>query len=432
MGIPDVVISALSFLGGTGMVIGYYISPTQKMRQKMVMGLGAVDAFQGLVIMVGGSYGLTGREIQGAGCDASSFLYQATVVVSAAWTLGIAVVTYITLIHPMSRLTALLDHRFAVPVIWTLVWLIGVIPAAFGAGFFHSSDTGYGICWYDASSGLGAKLMIFVPRAVVLVIIIALYCRLFIFFRRRDVGLLQESESHGQTTQQEETMNRLSVTNVTKRLSAWRPTFGNGNGNGTQTSNPSTPSPPVGSPETDGASPTTPYPPAFSSPRLQSDSDEEIAPQRPVFVSLPSNPAPAPPQQMAHFDEENSPDLPDEPFTSPRPPAKRMSMGVSVLEHQSFQHRQSIAPTTPNMPKRLSPRQINRRTSVLMMLYPLAYLVLFSVSVARLAVQIATTKPAHPVLTDVSRWLVYAGGLVDGVLFVVIEWAFRRSVRGRT
>lgn len=40
-----------SFLGGSGIVLGYFLSPQRRLRQKMILGLGFCDAVQGLVVM---------------------------------------------------------------------------------------------------------------------------------------------------------------------------------------------------------------------------------------------------------------------------------------------------------------------------------------------------------------------------------------------
>ena len=99
-------------------------------------------------------------------------LDQACTVASAGWTAAIATVTYLTLCHPMSRLSELLEHRFASYFIPAAVYLIGLIPAAFGTGFFSQQDLG-GVCWYKPGT-LQNSLMLFVPRTVALLVVIVL------------------------------------------------------------------------------------------------------------------------------------------------------------------------------------------------------------------------------------------------------------------
>lgn len=91
---------------------------------------------------------------------------------SAGWTVAIAAVTYLTLCHPVSRLSELLEHRYAPYFIPTAVYLTGLIPAAFGTGFFDQQDLG-GVCWYKSGS-MQNTLMLFVPRTLALVTVIVL------------------------------------------------------------------------------------------------------------------------------------------------------------------------------------------------------------------------------------------------------------------
>lgn len=60
---------------------------------------------------------------------------------------------------------------------------------------------------------------------------------------------------------------------------------------------------------------------------------------------------------------------------------------------------------------------------------PIAYLVLFSVSVARLVDSVANpTREQNRKLLAASRLMVFSQGLVDGIIFAVIEYLFRRSI----
>lgn len=84
-------------------------------------------------------------------------------------------------------------------------------------------------------------------------------------------------------------------------------------------------------------------------------------------------------------------------------------------------------------PKPLSPRALNRRLSVLMSLYPIAYLFLFSVSVARLIVELSHPgESIDPALVITSRLLVYGQGAVDGLIYAFTESMFKRWTKGRT
>ncbi|KAM0755618.1 hypothetical protein T439DRAFT_320324 [Meredithblackwellia eburnea MCA 4105] len=427
MATVNLVICSLSFVGGAGIVVGYFLSPQQRLRQKMVLGLGACDVLQALVVLIGTARSLEGHKMiaNSSECLVSGFFYQTCVVVSAAWTLAVAVVTYVTLIYPMSTFSALLEHRFATPVMWAAIWLCGLIPAAFGTAFFSMEDYG-GLCWYNPTS-LQAKLMTFVPRAVTLLLVIILYIRLFVFFRRRDVGLLETSADGTSSDAQVgsgvgETSNRASyaIANVVNwaRRSNQPVTTSRLSRSGIEGH--------LASTNTAGLSSPAPSEQPYSPPLIPFENRNN----RSVFITLPTDTQTQSPSSENSLEDEGTPDLDANYPPGGRPDAQKR---MSAADHQAFAIRQaSQQNSVQSVKKRLSARQLNRRTSILMMLYPLAYLLLFSVAVGKLATQIATNKPTHPALTSIARWLVYAQGLVDGLIYFVIEAVFRRSTRGRT
>lgn len=76
---------------------------------------------------------------------------------------------------------------------------------------------------------------------------------------------------------------------------------------------------------------------------------------------------------------------------------------------------------------------LNRQASSLLLLYPLAYLLLFSISLVRLIRGLAS--PSHrgknDALSNISRWLIFAQGLLDCIIFQVIERHFRSRMKRR-
>lgn len=75
---------------------------------------------------------------------------------------------------------------------------------------------------------------------------------------------------------------------------------------------------------------------------------------------------------------------------------------------------------------------LNRQASALLLLYPAAYVILFSVSVIRICRDMAhpeyALRPSDP-LRAVSRWMVFAQGILDCIIFKVIEAQFRRRMK---
>lgn len=71
---------------------------------------------------------------------------------------------------------------------------------------------------------------------------------------------------------------------------------------------------------------------------------------------------------------------------------------------------------------------LNRQASALLLLYPLAYLCLFSISLVRIVLDLANLDEARlsgDTLHSVSRWFIFAQGALDCIIFKVIERQFR-------
>ncbi|ORX33971.1 hypothetical protein BD324DRAFT_637845 [Kockovaella imperatae] len=70
---------------------------------------------------------------------------------------------------------------------------------------------------------------------------------------------------------------------------------------------------------------------------------------------------------------------------------------------------------------------LNRKTSLLMLWFPLGYVMLFSVSLVRIIYDIAGTPPKP--LRAVSRWFIFSQGILDAIIYGLVEWHTKRMVR---
>lgn len=71
------------------------------------------------------------------------------------------------------------------PAVWGGIWLISFINSAIGTALVDSIDAG-GFCFFPSvPPNLYGNLIIFIPRSVVFLVIIGLYVRLYLFFRRQ-------------------------------------------------------------------------------------------------------------------------------------------------------------------------------------------------------------------------------------------------------
>ncbi|KAG0146351.1 hypothetical protein CROQUDRAFT_657514 [Cronartium quercuum f. sp. fusiforme G11] len=158
-----------------------------KVRHKLILGLGISDISTALSVLIPSVHLLLGGKLNSGSalCQADGFFYQATVLTSSFWTVGIAVVTYTLLVRPMSIFAGILARSWSFPILFALVWLAGCVISGIGI-YFNPMEDVEGFCFYGAHGELYGHLSLFLPRAVVSLVTIALYLRLFFFFRRQD------------------------------------------------------------------------------------------------------------------------------------------------------------------------------------------------------------------------------------------------------
>ncbi|GAA5949870.1 hypothetical protein JCM3765_007719 [Sporobolomyces pararoseus] len=472
--VADLTISALSVVGSIALLLGFaFSSQRHHIRQKVVCGLGVLDLIQAADTLAGSINELRGRpfETNSPGCNASAFFYQFSTYGSACLTLIISGITFASLAHPLSSVTSRLEHRFAFPILISITFLISFIPAVALTVTLDLVDV-RGVCWFRPNTN-ASNLAIFVPRAFVLVCVILLYSRLLIFFQRRDMKLFGSSSNsmsqtgegsgEGEDGAGTRSSNRFSVTFPrSQRLSSWtRRSSGASNAQKSDatlvkgTSAPNTNLPTTPSIHLDSTPPnTTPsYSPhvlstipASPNPDDRTDTATDFTnpfPSLPPLAADPSLP-PLAAENYSHSPDSSSSPEPDlETGYSSRKDSRRPSDQPSALSKFRIDDTASRAndqapPSRPPMYRRrrsrgvLSPRQVNRRLSVLLMLYPLAYALLIAVSLARLIQQLVTRSAPSPALSNISRWLIYSQGMIDGLLFVVIRWILFNFGRSRT
>lgn len=288
------------------------------------------------------------------------------------------------------------------------------------------TDAG-GVCFLKPGTQAG-NLVLFVPRAATLAAVICLYLALFIFFRRRNMKLLDMSTNDGEVEEHDaRDPQGMSLSSVRGRLVAWsrgQSELENGGAPATEKAAhrplATIPASPVAfSQPFDLAAPSLhPFPESAgpSAPPSQHQFDTHLPcreRRQPSSVTVVDS-------DQAHLDHDVQ--SPDHVTAPSKPHFKRLS------SHAFSSARPS--PSGAATPERtayrpLSPRQLNKRLSLLMALYPLAYACLVAVSIARLIQQLATKQSPSTGLTWTSRYLIFSQGLVDGILYVVVQLAFR-------
>ncbi|GAA5980920.1 hypothetical protein JCM10908_003919 [Rhodotorula pacifica] len=418
----DTALSALSVVGGLAIIIGYLCAPQkQHLRLKLILGLGVTDFVQATTTLVGTGLSLSGHPYRPdtSSCLASSFVYQASVICNACWTLAITLVTYLTLLHPLSKATGFLDSVYAFPLIAGICVGLAIAPAIVLTIVYRMEDSA-GICWLPATS-LAAKLELFIPRASVLVLVIVLYARMFVFFRRRDMHLLDtESTSHGVDSQHPR-QNRFSLGRLTSASRSQdqsrRASHVSSQHEPKATTAPARRLSPI---------PASPAPDAANGAEEDSDgSDPSTQPRKDSATTV------------SFSDHEYGTSALDfsPSARTVNPNQVRISIGAgadSTPVPRLLKYNASTPPLSATVPNNnpprnvgLSPRQLNKRLSLLMACYPIAYAALVAVSLARLIQQFVTGGRTNPGLLYASRFLIFSQGAVDGILYFAIQAAFK-------
>ncbi|ODN80744.1 hypothetical protein L202_02901 [Cryptococcus amylolentus CBS 6039] len=182
------VISATTLVSATYLLTLLWKQGTGKLRVRLLMGMIISDLAIGLAILPSDIMFILNKKIATgtAGCNALGFVLTTILFTQHLWTLAIAIATFLLLRHPLSRITMMVERYswLIAPAIWSLSILhAGVWYAKVG---FVNTGT---LCYYGTKShspDLDRNLCQFLPRALVFILIIILYSRLFRFLRRPD------------------------------------------------------------------------------------------------------------------------------------------------------------------------------------------------------------------------------------------------------
>ncbi|WWC87696.1 uncharacterized protein L201_002588 [Kwoniella dendrophila CBS 6074] len=180
------IISGLTLIAASYLFISLIKQGRGKLRVRLLIGMVVSDLILGLVALPPEIMYLAGdpQTTGSAGCNALAFLLTSVLFSQHLWTLAIAFATYLLLMHPLSSMTSAFErYSWAVA---PLIWAISIIHSAIWHGTVGWVNNG-SLCYYGTKgNGLDRDLVQFIPRAIVFIVIIALYSRLFRFLRRPD------------------------------------------------------------------------------------------------------------------------------------------------------------------------------------------------------------------------------------------------------
>lgn len=123
--------------------------------------------------------------LAGPQCNASGLTLALGLWWQYAFSILVALTTYLSLRHPLSRLKRLIDS-YPLPLV-ILVLAIGISQAVVWH-LKHGYEGGHGFCFYGRPAELGSELMQFLPRLLTSLAITAIYIPLIGFLRRPDSG----------------------------------------------------------------------------------------------------------------------------------------------------------------------------------------------------------------------------------------------------
>jgi len=436
------------------------------------------------------------------------------VLANGLWAIAIAGATYLLLTQPMSKAARSL-HRYLLYVILSAtIWGLGLINAMVGYAIFDFQEVA-GFCLLK-DSGLFGKLDLFIPRAVTTVVVLAIYIRLYFFFRysgtkieksltaasralersvdtpaapewlSRQLSRIQTNMSVGdrpapasdkRTTdrnlshdseatlftrrssevtlitrshqrEEEDDAQDFELPSVVKwNTSLWEKTLDDSH-------------------ETTGA-PCSPktytfadlhVAPSMSSRQSSQDGSNTEYPSRSMSISGGTLPAIPSCTDLAHIpsatnllhcDSQQSHDASLRSFRSDSIDAQFEAMSrrhrKSTIDYSTasgVKASKELASFTDMLrmedgerapspqQRRLSNADMNKKASLLMLLYPAAYVLLFSTSLARVIVDfIGKPGPSNGILHAASRFMILSNGTCDAIIYVLVEWSFRRSAK---
>ncbi|KAH8600181.1 G protein-coupled glucose receptor regulating Gpa2-domain-containing protein [Bisporella sp. PMI_857] len=181
-----VVIAAVAIISaiGAGWILLSFtlFKPLRSFRHQLILGLAISDFWMAINFLSSALMNLsglaTGIENQKLFCSFNGFMIQVFVVQTDYWVLAIAVCTYLILSDHKHQSTWIQEHRI---VIWLLPWFFSILWAALGLGI-----VGYGYigawCWFTSDR---IRLFVnFIPRWLIIIIILGLYIRLYFLIHK--------------------------------------------------------------------------------------------------------------------------------------------------------------------------------------------------------------------------------------------------------
>lgn len=184
--IVDLCICIASIMGSLTIIIPYCINRrSRKLRHALILGLATSDLVSSLIIASTTSFLIANGNLYDASrfCTFAGFVFSSSLWTQHLWNVSIAVITYMILVHPLSSFVANVERHliWLWPAFWSIAFIANGITWRY-VGFTNVD----GYCTYNPRKGgeYFSTVFNFVPRALVVIIIVVLYTHLFFFLRR--------------------------------------------------------------------------------------------------------------------------------------------------------------------------------------------------------------------------------------------------------
>ncbi|KAF2869668.1 G protein-coupled glucose receptor regulating Gpa2-domain-containing protein [Massariosphaeria phaeospora] len=173
-----VAVSVLSIVGAGWIIVSFCMfKQVRTFRHQLILGLAISDFWMAVNFLSSCAMNLSGHTIgdprQQKFCSFNGFMTQLFVVQTDYWVLVIAICTFLILANYKHMSTWIQEHRV---VLWLLPWGLSSLWAAIGL-----ASAGYGNigawCWFTSDK---VRLLVnFIPRWLIIIVILVLYARLY-------------------------------------------------------------------------------------------------------------------------------------------------------------------------------------------------------------------------------------------------------------
>ncbi|KAF2679966.1 hypothetical protein K458DRAFT_393235 [Lentithecium fluviatile CBS 122367] len=171
-------VSVLSIIGAGWIILSFCLfKEVRTFRHQLILGLAISDLLMAANFLSSCAVNLSGHSIGAPGqkrfCSFNGFMTQFFVVQTDYWVLTIAFCTFFILANFKHISSWIQEHRL---ILWCLPWGLSALWAGIGLGLDGYSDIG-AWCWFGSDK---VRLLVnFIPRWLIIIIILALYARLY-------------------------------------------------------------------------------------------------------------------------------------------------------------------------------------------------------------------------------------------------------------